>query len=291
MKKQKLVSLGLIAMLALGIMGCGNEGKNTVAAKNDGIVVISREDGSGTRGAFVELFGIEKKDANGKKLDLTTENAAITNSTAVMLTTVKGNKNAIGYISLGSLNDSVKALKIDGVEASATNVKSGAYKIYRPFNVVTTGNTKLAAQDFINYIMSKEGQAVVAKHGYIGNEKADAYLGIDVEGKVVVAGSSSVTPIMEKLKEAYQKVNGKVKVEVQQSDSTTGIKATIKGLCDIGMASRNLKQSEVDKGLHNFKIAIDGIAVIVNKENKIDNLSKANVADIFTGKVKTWQEF
>ena len=291
MKKQKLVSLGLIAMLALGIMGCGNEGKNATAAKDDGIVVISREDGSGTRGAFVELFGIEKKDANGKKLDLTTENAAITNSTAVMLTTVKGNKNAIGYISLGSLNDSVKALKIDGVEASAANVKSGAYKIYRPFNVVTTGNTKLVAQDFINYIMSKEGQAVVAKHGYIGNEKADAYLGIDVEGKVVVAGSSSVTPIMEKLKEAYQKVNGKVKVEVQQSDSTTGIKATIKGLCDIGMASRNLKQSEVDKGLYNFKIANDGIAVIVNKENKIDNLSKANVADIFTGKVKTWQEF
>ena len=291
MKKQKLVSLGLIAMLALGIMGCGNEGENTAVAKNDGIVVISREDGSGTRGAFVELFGIEKKDANGKKLDYTTENAAITNSTAVMLTTVKGNKNAIGYISLGSLNDSVKALKIDGVEASATNVKSGAYKIYRPFNVVTTGNTKLAAQDFINYIMSKEGQAVVAKHGYIGNEKADAYLGIDVEGKVVVAGSSSVTPIMEKLKEAYQKVNGKVKVEVQQSDSTTGIKATIKGLCDIGMASRNLKQSEVDKGLRTFKLADDGIAVIVNKENKIDNLSKANVADIFTGKVKTWQEF
>ena len=291
MKKQKLISLGLIAMFALGIMGCGNEGKNATAAKDDGIVVISREDGSGTRGAFVELFGIEKKDANGKKVDLTTENAAITNSTAVMLTTVKGNKNAIGYISLGSLNDSVKALMIDGVEASATNVKSGAYKIYRPFNVVTTGNTKLAAQDFINYIMSKEGQAVVAKHGYIGNEKADAYLGIDVEGKVVVAGSSSVTPIMEKLKEAYQKVNGKVKVEVQQSDSTTGIKATIKGLCDIGMASRNLKQSEVDEGLHNFKIANDGIAVIVNKENKIDNLSKANVADIFTGKVKTWQEF
>lgn len=291
MKKQKLVSLGLIAMLALGIMGCGNESENATSAKDDGIVVISREDGSGTRGAFVELFGIEKKDDNGKKFDLTTENAAITNSTAVMLTTVKGNKNAIGYISLGSLNDSVKALKIDGVEASAANVKSGAYKIYRPFNVVTTGNTKLAAQDFINYIMSKEGQAVVAKHGYIGNEKADAYLGIDVEGKVVVAGSSSVTPIMEKLKEAYQKVNGKVKVEVQQSDSTTGIKATIKGLCDIGMASRNLKQSEVDKGLYNFKIANDGIAVIVNKENKIDNLSKANVADIFTGKVKTWQEF
>ena len=291
MKKQKLVSLGLIAMFALGIMGCGNEGENATSAKDDGIVVISREDGSGTRGAFVELFGIEKKDDNGKKFDLTTENAAITNSTAVMLTTVKGNKNAIGYISLGSLNDSVKALKIDGVEASAANVKRGAYKIYRPFNVVTTGNTKLAAQDFINYIMSKEGQAVVAKHGYIDNEKADAYLGIDVEGKVVVAGSSSVTPIMEKLKEAYQKVNGKVKVEVQQSDSTTGIKATIKGLCDIGMASRNLKQSEVDKGLYNFKIANDGIAVIVNKENKIDNLSKANVADIFTGKVKTWQEF
>lgn len=288
MKMKKTVSLALVAMFAFGVMGCGSD-KKEVSEAGGKIAVVSREDGSGTRGAFIEIFGIEKKDANGKKVDHTTENAAITNNTAVMMTTVAGNKNAIGYVSLGSLNDTVKALKIDGAEASAANVKSGAYKIYRPFNIVTKGEMKPVAQDFVNYIMSKEGQAIIAKNGYIGNEKASDYKGFAVEGKVVVAGSSSVTPVMEKLKEAYKKVNSKVNVEVQQSDSSTGVKAVLNGLCDIGMASRGLKQSEIDKGARNTVIATDGIAVIVNKDNKINELGKAKVADIFMGKTTEWK--
>jgi len=288
MKMKKTVSLALVAMFAFGVMGCGSD-KKEVSEAGGKIAVVSREDGSGTRGAFIEIFGIEKKDANGKKVDHTTENAAITNNTAVMMTTVAGNKNAIGYVSLGSLNDTVKALKIDGAEASAANVKSGAYKIYRPFNIVTKGEMNPAAQDFVNYIMSKEGQTIIAKNGYIGNEKASDYNGFAIEGKVVVAGSSSVTPVMEKLKEAYKKVNSKVNVEVQQSDSSTGVKAVLNGLCDIGMASRGLKQSEIDKGARNTVIATDGIAVIVNKDNKINELPKAKVADIFMGKTTEWK--
>ena len=288
MNVKKTVSLALATMFAFGVMGCGSD-KKEVSETGGKIAVVSREDGSGTRGAFIEIFGIEKKDANGKKVDHTTENAAITNNTAVMMTTVAGNKNAIGYVSLGSLNDTVKALKIDGAEASAANVKAGAYKIYRPFNIVTKGEMKPAAQDFVNYIMSKEGQAIIAKNGYIGNEKAIEYKGTVIEGKVVVAGSSSVTPVMEKLKEAYKQVNPKVNVEVQQSDSSTGVKAVLNGLCDIGMASRGLKQSEIDKGARNTVIATDGIAVIVNKDNKINELPKVKVADIFMGKTTEWK--
>lgn len=286
----KFLGLGLAVVMALGIVGCGNSGKEVKTSDSGKIVVISREEGSGTRGAFIELFGIEKKDASGKKVDRTTENAGITNSTAVMMTTVAGNKDAIGYISLGSLNDNVKAVKIDGVEASITNIKSGVYKIARPFNIVTVGTIKPEAQDFINYILSKEGQTIVFKSGYIGNEKAEAFRSSNVAGKVVVAGSSSVTPVMEKLAEAYSNINSKVKVEVQQNDSSTGVKAALDGLCDIGMASRDLKKSELDKGARNIVIATDGIAVIVNKNNKVNTMSKVQVADVFMGNTTQWEK-
>lgn len=286
----KFLGLGLAVVMALGIVGCGNSGKEVKTSDSGKIVVISREEGSGTRGAFIELFGIEKKDANGKKVDHTTENAGITNSTAVMMTTVAGNKDAIGYISLGSLNDNVKAVKIDGVEASITNIKSGVYKIARPFNIVTAGSIKPEAQDFINYILSKEGQTIVFKSGYIGNEKAEAFRSRNVAGKVVVAGSSSVTPVMEKLAEAYKNINSRVKVEVQQNDSSTGVKAALDGLCDIGMASRDLKKSELDKGARNIVIATDGIAVIVNKNNKVNTMSKVQVADVFMGNTTQWEK-
>lgn len=286
----KFLGLGLAVVMALGIVGCGNSGKEVKTSDSGKIVVISREEGSGTRGAFIELFGIEKKDANGKKVDHTTENAGITNSTAVMMTTVAGNKDAIGYISLGSLNDNVKAVKIDGVEASITNIKSGVYKIARPFNIVTAGSIKAEAQDFINYILSKEGQTIVFKSGYIGNEKAEAFRSSNVAGKVVVAGSSSVTPVMEKLAEAYKNINSRVKVEVQQNDSSTGVKAALDGLCDIGMASRDLKKSELDKGARNIVIATDGIAVIVNKNNKVNTMSKVQVADVFMGNTTQWEK-
>lgn len=291
MNKKLIAGVMLAVMSAAVFTGCGGEKKEEAAPAAGGkIVVISREDGSGTRGAFIELFGIEKKGDDGKKVDMTTQDASITNSTAVMMTTVAGNKDAIGYISLGSLNDTVKALKIDGAEASAANIKSGTYKVARPFNIVTKDGLSPVAQDFINFIMSKEGQDVVSANGYIGSDKAEAYQGSKQSGKIVVAGSSSVTPVMEKLKEAYVKLNPDVNIEVQQSDSTTGVQSAINGVCDIGMASRELKQSELDAGVKNTVIATDGIAVVVNKANKVDNLTKAQVADIFTGKATEWNK-
>ena len=236
------------------------------------------------------MFGIEKKDADGKKIDHTTDNAAITNNTSVMMTTVAGNKDAIGYISLGSLNDTVKALKIDGAEASAANVKSGAYKIARPFNICTKDGLSEVAQDFVAFIMSKEGQEVVAKAGCIGDDKAAPYKGTKPAGKVVVAGSSSITPAMEKLKEAYMKINPAANIEIQSSDSTTGVKSAVSGICDIGMASRDLKKSELEHGLKATVIATDGIAVIVNKDNKVGDLKKEQVEAIFTGKITEWNK-
>lgn len=251
------------------------------------ITVLSREDGSGTRGAFVELFKMEEV-VNGKKIDMTTDSAEITNSTSVMMASVAGNKNAIGYISLGSLNDSVKALAVDGTAPSAEAIKGGSYKISRPFNLVLSSKAGKVAQDFLAFILSSEGQAVVEKAGYIGIEGAKHYSGAGLSGKIVVAGSSSVTPSMEKLKEAYLKLNPDVSIEIQLSDSTTGMNAARDGICDIGMASRELKDSELKAGLKPVVMAMDGIAVVVNKENPVNGLSSEQIKNIFTGSVTDW---
>lgn len=252
------------------------------------INVVSREDGSGTRGAFIELFGVEEKDESGEKVDNTTEEAIITNSTDVMLTSVAGDTYAIGYVSLGSLNDTVKAVKIDGAEATVENIKSGTYKIARPFNIATKGEVSEAVQDFINYIMSGDGQKVISDNGYIGDDSAAAFESNGAEGKVVVGGSSSVSPVMEKLIEAYKAVNANVEIELQTSDSTTGMTGAADGTLDIGMASRELKDSETEEGLTATKIAMDGIAVIVNQENPVEDLSSDTVKGIFTGGTTTW---
>ena len=252
------------------------------------IAVYSREDGSGTRGAFIELFGVEEKDESGEKVDNTTEEAIITNSTDVMLTSVAGDTYAIGYVSLGSLNDTVKAVKIDGAEATVENIKSGTYKIARPFNIATKGEVSEAAQDFINYIMSGDGQKVISDNGYIGDDSAAAFESNGAEGKVVVGGSSSVSPVMEKLIEAYKAVNANVEIELQTSDSTTGMTGAADGTLDIGMASRELKDSETEEGLTATKIAMDGIAVIANQENPVEDLSSDTVKGIFTGGTTTW---
>ena len=253
------------------------------------ISVMSREDGSGTRGAFIELFGIEKKDSNGKKVDYTTDEAAITNSTAVMLTSVAGDRYAIGYVSLGSLNNSVKAVKIDGTVPSIANINNGTYKISRPFNIAIKKGLSDVAQDFVNFILSSEGQNVIAANKYI-QIPSKAYNSSKASGKVVVAGSSSVSPVMEKLIEAYKKVNPNAKIELQTSDSTTGVTNAINGTCDIGMASRSLKDTEKAKDVQEITIAIDGIAVIVNKENPTNNLTKTQVEQIFTGNTTKWNE-
>lgn len=275
---KKILVLLLTCLLSLSLFAQG-------AKENDQISVISREDGSGTRGAFTELMGI--LDSN--KVDMTTVDAAITNSTSVMMTTVAGNKNAIGYISLGSLNDTVKAVTIDGVEPTTENIINGTYKVARPFNIVVTDNISDLAKDFISFILSKEGQAVISK-SYIPVAGEESYSGKKLSGKLVIAGSSSVTPIMEKLKEAYNTYQSDVQVEVQQSDSSTGVKSALSGICDIGMASRNLKSSEVEKGAKNIVIAQDGIAVIVSTKNIVNGLTSEMVKDIYLGSVKSWSE-
>ena len=261
------------------------------ASMEGAIDVISREDGSGTRGAFIELFGVEQKDAaSGEKVDYTTDDAEITNSTEVMITSVAGDKQAIGYISLGSLNDSVKALKIDGAAATVDDIKDGTYKIARPFNIVTTGEVSDVAQDFINFIFSEEGQKVVEDNGYISQGNQGAYTASGKSGKVTVAGSSSVTPVIEKLAEAYKALNSDVTVEVQQSDSTTGVTSSIEGVCDIGMASRDLKDEETAKGAQGQVIAMDGIAVVVNNDNPVDDLTSEQVKDIYVGDTTDWSD-
>lgn len=285
--KTFLSRLAVIGLAGLTLAACGasesREGSKTIN-------VVSREEGSGTRGAFVELFSIEEKGANGSKVDLTTPNAMITNSTAVMLTTVAGDAQAIGYVSMGSLGDKAKVLEIDGTAASVDNVKNGSYKISRAFNIVTKSLDNKAAQDFINYILSNDGQIVVEDAGYISVDKDETYKATVDSGKVVVSGSSSVTPVMEKLKEAYLKVNPKVTIEIQQSDSSTGITNTIDGTTDIGMASRELKDAEISAGLIAQPIALDGIAVIVNEENTVKSLTSEQVKGIFSGDVTNWDE-
>ena len=294
MKLKKLLAAGMIAVLAMGALtACGGndepaeeEGGDTAAAMTGDISVLTREDGSGTRGAFIELFGIEGEDGT----DNTIAEAEVTNSTSVMMQTVSGNKQAIGYVSLGSLDESlVKALKVDGVEATAENVKSGDYKVSRPFNIVTK-DVSPEAQDFIDFIMSEEGQAVAEEEGYISEGNQGAFEGGDVSGTITVSGSSSVTPLMEKLAEAYNAVNPDLEIEIQQSDSTTGVTDAINGISDIGMASRELKDDETSQGVTGTVIALDGIAVIVNSENPVEDIASDMITKIYTGEVTAWDD-
>ncbi len=292
MKKnmKKVLMLGAGTMLAVSCLwGCGK--KKTAGFDNSHeITVVSREEGSGTRGAFIELFGVEQKDDSGNKVDYTTEEAITTNNTSVMMTTVEGDIYGIGYISLGSLNDSVKAIQIDGVSATVDNINNGSYKMARPFNIATKDSISEVTQDFIDYIMSEDGQKIIEDNGYISVSDAGAYAGTKPSGKIAIAGSSSVTPVMEKLKEAYLKVNTGAEIEIQESDSTTGITSTIEGICDIGMASRELKDSETEKGIKGQVIAMDGIAVIVNNDSKVENLTSDDVKKIYTGEKTHWSD-
>ncbi len=293
---KKVIALVLSLVLTMSFLtGCGGDDSASNGESEgefDGTIsVISREDGSGTRGAFVELFGVEEKDANGNKIDNTTLEAIITNSTSVMITSVVGDEKAIGYISLGSLNDTVKAVQINGVDATAENIKNGTYAISRPFNIATKEGLSEVATDFIQFIMSAQGQAIVEESGYIAiAENPVLYEGTSPTGKVVIAGSSSVTPVMEKLKEAYVAINPNAEIEIQESDSSTGMSNTMEGLCDIGMASRELKSSELEAGLVSTAIAMDGIAVIVNLNSPISNLTAEQVKSIYIGETVTWEE-
>ncbi|MCD7766888.1 MAG: substrate-binding domain-containing protein [Lachnospiraceae bacterium] len=282
--KRKAIAAVIAAMMAASL------GTTALADATGDIVVCSREDGSGTRGAFIELVGVEQKDEDGNKVDMTTEAAEITNSTSAMMTKVAGDENAIGYISLGSLDDSVTAVAIDQVEATVENVESGDYTVVRPFNILTMEEVSAEAQDFIDFILSEEGQAVISDNGYIALSDAEPFAGGSVSGKIVVGGSSSVTPVMEKLAEAYAEVNADLEIEVMQSDSTTGVTSTIDGNYDIGMASRDLKEEEEAEGISATMIAQDGIAVIVNNESGVTELTTEQVMMIYTGELTTWED-
>ena len=307
--KKKMIRILLTAILAVSTFAAcgGNQDVDTDTQANvlenvdnqeaednfdasEFISVYSREDGSGTRGAFVELFGIEQKNDAGEKVDYTTVEAIITNSTDVMMTSVAGDTYGIGYISLGSLNDTVKAVKIDGAEASVENIKAGTYSVARPFNIATAGEVSEVTQDFINFIMSAEGQTIIEGKGYIAAAGTESFVSNNAAGKVVIDGSSSVAPVMEKLVEAYLAVNTNAEIELQSSDSSTGMSKTAEETIDIGMASRDLKESELEAGLTGITIAMDGIAVIVNHENPTADLSSEAVKAIFTGEAYMWDE-
>lgn len=254
------------------------------------IAVFTREDGSGTRGAFIELTGVEQKDADGKKVDMTTEAAAVQSSTNGVMTAVANDATAIGYISLGSLNDTVKAVTVDGVKAGADTVKDGSYTLARPFNLVTNGDaTDPVAVDFIAYCLSADGQALATDKGYIGSE-GEAFTSAQPAGKIVVGGSSSVAPLMEKLVEAYKTVNPNAEIEHLTTDSTTGVSGALDGSYTIGLASRELKDSETEAGAKATVLAMDGIAVVVNPENPIENLTVDQIKSIYVGEVTTWDE-
>ncbi|WP_086296567.1 substrate-binding domain-containing protein [Campylobacter devanensis] len=253
----------------------------------ENIYPISREMGSGTRGAFVDIFDV-KEQVGKKKIDATSKKAEVTNSTGVMITTVANSKNAIGYISLGSLNDSVKAVKIDGVAPSVENINNKTYTVFRPFNLAISSDNELV-NDFLGYTSSNQAKSIIQKAGYIAlydNEFSSK----KPSGKIVVAGSSSITPLMEKLKESYKSLNPNATIEIQQSDSTTGINSAIEKIADIAMVSREFKDSELKNGLKTQVLALDGLAVIVNKSNPIDSLSKDSVKKIFTGDITTWEK-
>lgn len=300
MKKvlSKITAITVMSALAVtAFAGCGgNSTSNSSETKAEStafdtsktIAVVTREEGSGTRDAFTELTGVLVKDGD-TKTDNTTSSAVTINSTEAVITNVKDNDSAIGYISLGSLNDTVKALKIGGVEATADNVKSGDYAVSRPFNIAYKGELSDVAQDFVDYIMSSDGQKIVSDNGYVTVSENAAYSGKKPSGKISVAGSSSVSPVMEKLAEAYQKVNTNAKVEIQTSDSSAGMQSAMGGTCDIGMASRDLKDEE-KSALKVETIAKDGIAVIVNNANTCDDLTLDQVKSIYTGETTVWSD-
>ncbi|HCJ95590.1 MAG TPA: phosphate ABC transporter substrate-binding protein [Ruminococcaceae bacterium] len=304
----KKTSTKLLSVLAAGVImasafaGCGGNSSSTASGDNSSnagssntsafdtsksLSVITREQGSGTRDAFVELTGVLVKDGD-TKTDTTRTDAVTVNGTEAVITNVKGNDAAIGYISLGSLNDSVKALKIEDVDATAENVKSGEYKISRPFNIAYKGDLSGVAKDFVDYILSSDGQAVISKEGYVSVSENAAYAGTKPKGKITVAGSSSVSPVMEKLIEAYKQINTKAEIELQTSDSSAGMQSALEGTCDIGMASRELKDTET--ALTSTTIAKDGIAVIVNTNNTTENLTMDQVKAIYTGEAKVWSD-
>lgn len=286
MKKTISLILGLVLGITM-ITGCSSDDLGSLGTIN----VVSREDGSGTRGAFVEIIGVLEEDSEGNKNDNTYEEAIVQSGTDAVLTTVAGDINTIGYISLGSLNDRVKALKIDDVKGTSENLQNETYKISRPFNIAHMKDASPLGVDFVSFILSPEGQNIVNEEGYVeGVTDYPEYKGSSQEGTLTVAGSTSVSPVMEKLAEKYQSLNTGATIEIQSTGSSAGIQSVIEGSADIGMASRQLNDSEKEELIHEV-IAIDGIAVIVNNENPKESITLEEVKSIYTGEITSWENF
>lgn len=293
MKVKKIVSLSLMMSMTTVVLltGCGSTNDGIIEDPTGEITVISREDGSGTRGAFIELLGIEQKNEDGIKIDHTTLMAEVTNSTAVMIQSIYGNDNAIGYLSLGSLTDTVKAVSIDGVAPDIETIKDGTYPVARPFNIVyDEASIDEVGRDFLAYVMSEQGQAIVEKCGYVSQGNNGSYTVSGISGELTIGGSSSVTPVMEKIAENYKELNPDVTIEVQQSDSTTGVQSVAEGVSDIGMASRVIKEEEIALGLTPMTIAMDGIVIAIHNENALENLTSEQVRDIYMGVITDWED-
>lgn len=260
-----------------------NSTANTEASSGD-IHVISREDGSGTRGAFVEITEILSKNENREKVDNTTIDAIIQNCTDAVMTTVAGDKDAIGYISLGSLNDTVKAVNVNDVEPTVDNVKSGKYPLQRPF-LIAYKSLNPTTEDFIKYIMSSDAKEIIEQNGYVSSAGEEKYTVQNLSGSIVISGSTSVTPLMEKLIEAYNVFNPDVDIELQSTGSSAGIADVTNDAADLAMSSRNLKDEEK---LESQTMAIDGIAVIVHKDNALSNISMEQLKQIYIGELTDW---
>lgn len=283
--KKVLAVIGAAAIIGTVLAGC-SAASGDKEKDNASITVISREEGSGTRDAFVELMGIVDENDN----DITIQTAEITNSTSVMTSTVAGNKSAIGYVSLGSLSEEVKALQLDGVAPSTQTVKSGEYKLQRPFNIAyINGSLSDTAKDFVSYIMSTDGAKIIDGEGYISTDTQTTYKASGKKGTVTLAGSTSVAPLMNVLADQYKALNPDVKIEIQESGSSAGIQSAIEGAVDIAMSSRDLKDDEA-KTLQATQIALDGIAVIANKENSVTNITSQQVKQVYTGEITSWSE-
>lgn len=265
------------------------ETTETANAEDYDFSVVSREDGSGTRGAFIELVGLEE-EVDGNKEDMTTQDAIVQNSTNGVMQTVSQDANAIGYISLGSLNDTVKAVKIEGVEATEENIVNGTYKISRPFNLAyKEAELNDLAKDFLKFCLSEDAQKLTLDEGYVPIQDKETYEAGKVSGTLTVAGSTSVTPLMQKMAEKYQELNPDAKIEIQSTGSSAGIEAVMDGAADIAMASRELKDEEKSE-LAVEVIATDGIAVVVNPESKVEDLTIDELKQIFKGELKNTSE-
>lgn len=251
------------------------------------IHLYTRELGSGTRSAFTSVTHLT--DENGD--DILSPKATVQNSTSATMQAVESDSHGISYISLGSLNSSVKAVSIDGIEPTSENIQNGDYQLIRNFNVTYGQELSEVAQDFWNFMFSAQAQELVAEDGYVPvNSNAPEYKPAGLSGKISIVGSTSVEPTIQRFSEVYKKLNPNVTIDITAPGSGAGITSAIDGSADIGMSSREPDEDEAAQLMETSPIAIDGIVVIVNNNNPLENLEIQEIQGIYLEYLKTWNE-